>query len=364
MFFRTATCTAFVSVFALLASCSQAPTVPEAVPKPVLEATPEADRAPRETGVPVIFDTDLGYDCDDAGALAVLHALTDRGEARLLATMTVVGDPQSAGALDVINTYYGRSATPVGAFKGERWNDARPYWYGSPTDFLAPLVSDFESGVKHKDDAPDAVALYRNLLAAQPDNSVTVVAVGFPLNLANLLASPADDASPLDGRALVARKVKRLVYMGGTVRGTRPDFNLGDGPYKDGRSAQRVLENWPTEIVFVGSEIGGSVATGESLRAQLPKNPVARAYDLYPGTNANGERPSWDLTAVLYAVRGGGDFWRVVRDEHLTISANGTTRWRSGAVNPGRYRLEQTGEGRDIERTLEGLLNQPPRPSG
>jgi len=32
----------------------------------------------------VIFDTDIGSDCDDAGALAVLHALADAGELKIL----------------------------------------------------------------------------------------------------------------------------------------------------------------------------------------------------------------------------------------------------------------------------------------
>ncbi len=104
--------------------------------------------------------------------------------------MTVVGDPQSAGALDVINTYYGRPDTPIGAMKGRRWADARTYWFKTNTDFLGPLVREYPSDVKHKDDVPGAVALYRRVLGSQLDNSVTVVAVGFSLNLFNLLASP------------------------------------------------------------------------------------------------------------------------------------------------------------------------------
>ena len=32
----------------------------------------------------VIFDTDMGSDCDDAGALAILNALADAGEVRIL----------------------------------------------------------------------------------------------------------------------------------------------------------------------------------------------------------------------------------------------------------------------------------------
>ena len=37
----------------------------------------------------IIFDTDMGGDCDDVGALFLLHGAVQRGEARLLGTMAV-----------------------------------------------------------------------------------------------------------------------------------------------------------------------------------------------------------------------------------------------------------------------------------
>ena len=45
---------------------------------------------PMESGkaVRVIFDTDIGTDVDDAGALAILHVMADRGEAKILATIS------------------------------------------------------------------------------------------------------------------------------------------------------------------------------------------------------------------------------------------------------------------------------------
>ena len=229
-------------------------------------------------------------------------------------------------------------------------------------------MTDYESSVKDKREVPDAVKLYRRILAEQPERSVTVVAVGFSLNLADLLASSPDASSPLGGRALVAQKVKRLVYMGSRLeepgKPVRPDFNLGDGPYRDGRITQKVLETWPTDIVFVGGEIGDSIMTGSSLRAQLPENPVARAYELFPGTNARGERASWDLTAVLYAVRGPETFWQVNKDVQLEVTDSGVTTWhettddsaRNNTAQPGRYRLEQLRPDRDVERVLGALL--------
>ena len=41
----------------------------------------------------IIFDTDIGCDCDDAGALALLHRLCDKGEARLLAVTHCQNSP-------------------------------------------------------------------------------------------------------------------------------------------------------------------------------------------------------------------------------------------------------------------------------
>lgn len=38
--------------------------------------------------VSIIFDTDMGTDVDDAGALAILHIMADQGEAKILATMS------------------------------------------------------------------------------------------------------------------------------------------------------------------------------------------------------------------------------------------------------------------------------------
>ncbi len=64
--------------------------------------------------VPIIFDTDIGTDVDDAGALAILHILADRGEAEVLAAMSANQNRWCAPAIDVVNTYYGRKDMPIG----------------------------------------------------------------------------------------------------------------------------------------------------------------------------------------------------------------------------------------------------------
>src|SRR5438270_4222977 len=64
---------------------------------------------------PVIFDTDMGNDVDDALALAILHSLTDRGECRLIGVTLTNANPSAVPYVRLVNAFYGRGELPVGA---------------------------------------------------------------------------------------------------------------------------------------------------------------------------------------------------------------------------------------------------------
>ena len=65
----------------------------------------------------IIFDSDCGPDCDDAGALAILHHYADTGNANILAAVCSTTTEYGAAWLDAINTYYGRPDIPIGTTK-------------------------------------------------------------------------------------------------------------------------------------------------------------------------------------------------------------------------------------------------------
>src|SRR5271157_2388880 len=67
--------------------------------------------------VRLIFDTDMGNDVDDALALAMIHALESRGEAKLLAVTVTKDNPYAARFVDVVDTFYGRGDIPIGVVK-------------------------------------------------------------------------------------------------------------------------------------------------------------------------------------------------------------------------------------------------------
>src|SRR5690606_26913344 len=248
----------------------------------------------------VILDTDIGPDYDDVGALAVLHHLADEGKAEILATVSCNKMEKTVQLLHLINTYYGRPYLPIGVVreggldrdtwhKGKKWTEELLKKY--PTDH--PVSSETE----------DAVNVYRRILASQPDSSVTVITIGFLTNLSNLLHSLPDDVSSLNGFDLVKLKVKRLVSMAGRFPEGR-EYNV----YAEAKGAKHVFENWPTEIVFSGVEIGRYIRTGDKLIAsEMPDNPVKDAYrisipqDMLEFDNSRyemGGRASYDQTAV------------------------------------------------------------------
>ena len=67
--------------------------------------------------VPVIFDTDMGNDIDDALALAMLHALQSRGEINLVAVTVTKDNPWAGRYVSAVNTFYGRAGIPIGVVK-------------------------------------------------------------------------------------------------------------------------------------------------------------------------------------------------------------------------------------------------------
>ena len=255
--------------------------------------------------VAIIFDTDMGPDFDDAGALAVLHALEDNGEARILATMASDKHPDVVPVIDIINTYFGKPDIPIGAPKGNAPD------FTTENNWNSLLIEKYPHNLKSTDDAPDAVMLYREILASQPDKSVTIVTVGFLSNLSALLNTQADDISPLSGIELIGQKVKRAVMMAGTFPEGK-EFNLEF----DSLASKKVLEKWPTRIIFSGSEIGLKIMTGNRLVEKGDTlSPVREAFDYCLKTYQNREHPdgrhSWDQTAVLAAVRGAGTYWNL-----------------------------------------------------
>jgi hypothetical protein len=300
--------------------------------------------------VRILFDSDIGPDCDDAGTMAVLHALADKGEAVVLGMACCTSSEWGAPCLDAINAYYGRPDVPVGTLKAK----AGFLCGGGDQKYNEHVAKNFPNRLKSGTNAPDAVELYRKVLAAQPDGSVTVVATGPLPNVAALLASAPDAHSPLAGPALVKKKVAKLVVMGGQYPSGK-EWNFE----QDGTAAKKVNEEWPTPIVFSGGEVGAPIGTGARLAKETPpENPVRKAYELYNGAGKN--RSSWDQTAMLFAIRGEAGCFKLSPEGTNTVAANGKNDWKAEPGGRHRYLIKVAPDA-EIAKAIEELMLQPPR---
>ncbi len=289
--------------------------------------------APAAAPVRIIFDTDMCGDCDDAGALAVLHALADRGEAEIIAITTnrKCRVNASAAACAAINAWYGRPGIPIGTDKDgpKMRNDiASPY--------TAALRDEFPHTARPDDLMPDALDVFRRALAGQPDGGVVICSVGALSNLEDLLRSSPDAASPLSGLDLIRRKVKYTAIMGGDFPRTRlPERNIELDP----AAAVAVANEWPGPLYWQGHAVGGAIITGAELQSAAKGNPVRRAYELRPTygrPSLEHGKPSHDQATVLLAVRGPeSGLWDVTAGGHVVIDSEGNTAWAPGAEAPG-----------------------------
>jgi inosine-uridine nucleoside N-ribohydrolase len=281
--------------------------------------------------VNIIFDTDMGNDCDDALALAMLHAFEKRGEAKLLAVTHTKGHPLAAALSESINAYYGRPAIPIG------FNPKAP-----TPKIENPMLK--LPGLQAKASYPDAVSVIENALRAVPDQSVVIVQVGFSTNLGALLDRPG-------AVELIRKKVKFLSTMAGAFPTGKKEYNV----YNDVPAARRVFSDWPTPVVFSGFEIGLALEyPAESIVKDFrhsPANPVVDAYKIYLKFPHN--RPTWDLTSVLYAVRPERRYFDLSATGRVGVLDDGRTTWTLDPAADRRYLILKPEQ---KARALEALV--------
>lgn len=308
--------------------------------------------------MPVIFDTDIGNDVDDVMALALLHALEQRGACRLLAVTITKDHPWAPEFTDALNTFYDRPDIPIGRVKEGATREAGK--------FLGLAKEKVGGAWKYPHDldgesCPEAVSLLRQTLAGQEDHSVVMIQVGFFTNFSRLLESPPDSHSPLPGRELIQQKVRLLSVMAGEFRpGERKEYNV----VKDVPAARRFAQDWPTPVVWSGFDIGITIPyPHQSIERDyqyVTDHPVKVAYERYQPPPH--DRPTWDLTSVLHAVYPDRDYFQLSEPGRVDILDDGTSVFKPEALGRDRYlKTDPVGTARVRELFVQLCSTPPPR---
>ena len=291
----------------------------------------------------IIFDTDIGNDIDDALALAMLHSMESRGECKLIGVTITKDHPDAAKFVDIVNTFYGRGTIPIGIVKNGK----------TPEDSAMLRVP-----IEHRPPYPvanrppeDAAALLQRLLKKEKEGSVIVVQVGFFTNLARLLDAPG-------AKQLIAKKVKLLALMAGAFPTGNPEYNVKiDIP-----AARKVFAEWPTPIVTSGFEIGLAVLYPAhaimNYFKYVENHPVVDAYRAYK--KMPYDRPTWDLTAVLYAVRPSGGYFTLSEKGTILVDGEGKTELKPDPRGNHRYLILDPSMRKTVLDALIQLSSRPP----
>ena len=317
-----------------------------------------AAEAPVREPAKVIFDTDMLTDYDDIGAIAILHALADAGECEILATMSSTRGNSSVAVCEVVNAWYGRPDIPVGCVRGIGIGGRPTTGDGNGHGKFREIAAKYARFVKHPDSsqAPDALEVYRQVLSAQPDGSVTVCTVGFTSNLRRLV-----EAYP----ELVAKKVKLWVAMACRY----PDGEEYNSSM-DAESSRIAFEKWPTPIVFSDFDYGRWIFTGRRIAEDADASGPVK--DLFaaclPARSECSEttydrregHPSWDETAVLYAVRGAGDVFGLERGTYRMAPAGGRNVWKADPSARDARIVEKLPKA-EVGRIIDELMCRRPR---
>lgn len=279
----------------------------------------------------VIFETDMGNDVDDALAIDMLYKYHRQGRINLMAVMLNKEGEFPPQYIDLLNTWYGVRRIPIGLSPR---SDRSVVAGANYTQVVCEKRDErgrplYRRSIKDYSRLLPAVKLYRKLLARAADASVTIVSVGFSTNLALLLDSEADEFSPLTGRELVAGKVSRLVMMAGHIENPNyAEYNV----VNDVKACQRVFSLWPTPICVSPFELGLQIRyPARSIEHDFTwtkHHPVVDSYKAY--LERMEDRPTWDLTAVLYAIDP-QQFFNISPAGRITVTDEGFTRFTQDA---------------------------------
>jgi hypothetical protein len=289
----------------------------------------------------VIVDTDIGSDCDDAGALAVLHKLADKGEVNILGVIFSSGkNKYGIGVCDAINTYYSRAGLTLGQYKGDDVGDAT-------NTYSMAIATDRKRFPHHVvDSAMELVSAYKTILAKQQNSSVTIVTLGHPNGLAALMRDK-------KGRDLIKQKVKNWVAMAYADTIPVRDWNFG----KNGAETciAELLKQWPTPVYL--SWYGKDIITGnKKLPMTANNNPVKQAYHLWNNALVSG-RSSWDQLAILFTVR---PQYFAVEAGALQQNDHYETYWKTDPKNIKQHRVKPVLSNLELETIIEDLMAAPP----
>jgi hypothetical protein len=308
----------------------------------------------------IIFDSSFDDGIDQVLALAMLFGLQSKTQARLASVSVSRNDLKTASFLDLIARFYAGEQTGAGGFPPRTYLPAGMYADG-PASKAAPAMLEavlsktiYKRGVEKLNDTADPVALIRNALSAQQDDTAAVVLAGRPVNFLGVLAQP-------DGKQWAERKAHILAITAGRFDSGQADVVIKS----DIVGFRKLLAEWPENVVFAGAEVGEALPfPGVSVDTNFvwaPNHPIADAYRAFKAMPYDASTRA--MAAVLYAAEPDENYFKLSEPGTVRIMDDGRTQFTPGAGGKHRYLIANPAQkDRVIEAYVKLASAQPPPP--
>ena len=292
----------------------------------------------------IIFDHDLGSDCDDGAAGVILAKAYKRGLVDILAVTHSVGNPHGQYVMESLFEYFGvREGIPFGyleidvnsdeGFEGSTRRTAERYY--------------LEKGRPYPEKQSN-VKIMRKALAENNAKDVILVSTGPFTAINEFYNSGPDEISPKTGRQLAEENICDFNAMGGCV--TNPDLRSWN-IVADPKSAMAVINEGPIPVTLWGNNVGGAFMTGQFLPDEPEDYPLRSSYMELHDFSGESARPSWDLVPMYYAIYGECGFWTIEREYDIKVNEEGQTTCKKGGTNNFAVQVPDT-------QPIEDLMNK------
>jgi hypothetical protein len=297
----------------------------------------------------VIYNTSMSRP-DAALALDALYQFEGRREARVGSVCVVGAGLDAAIYCDIVSRFYTPGPPPDA-------NKALPVGLAAENP-LPPDPPMVQSPVNRKNQTgdPQYPRSIRKLTDTAMAEAVLRNAVTFNAETAMVLSAPATYlAKSLDllgVKELYKDRVKRLVIVD------------SGAPRKDDVALRKILNEWPTPIIFCGKEVGNALAyPGGSIEKDFAWSPAHPIVDAYRGFQSMPyDAPSYDLAAVHYAVHPDSGFFEVSAPGTLTEGDDGRMKFSLGSGKIRSLIVEQAKRGQILQAFVEITSAKPVAP--
>ena len=262
----------------------------------------------------VIFDTDIGSDCDDMLALALLLYAQRKGECNIKAIGYSQKLDSGVATLCALYNYFGDTMPPIGLMHGGVAQDDK---------YCDLTVERFGNNTQNAEIYDDCIDLMRKTLA-ESESKVTICAVGPLTNIAALINSRPDYYSELNGRELLKQKCDRIVTMSGGAIEDEGDHFPEYNARVDVEATRTVLQDSPVDVIVSPVELGLTTLTAKNIVNKYNgQDPLTFSYLQFPDGKTG--RHSCDPVTVLYMLYGVCDYFTESKKGNMTVCDNGAT---------------------------------------